>query len=127
MLPNRAVSRLRIGSSIHRSDSFSIALGRTIKERTRPMVGPLNPQRDFSSLAVLNLLEARNAYHVHLAHMEHVVATAIGRFWIRNSDPDAREPTETVSSVDKSRQASPARTLQNSTVTRWSWPCVLVF
>ncbi len=91
------------------------------------MADPLNPERDFSSLSVLDLLEARNAYHVHLAHMEHVVATAIGRFWIRNSDPDARNPNETAPAVDGTRRASRARTLQNSTITRWSWPCVLVF
>ena len=82
-------------------------------------------KRDFKSLSIYDLLQAREAYHVHLAHLENVVATAIGLYRIRSSDPDAKvakHPPE-----KRSGRASPVRTLQNTVVTPWSWPCVLVF
>src|SRR5262245_12733852 len=79
------------------------------------------PKRNFHSLSIKDLLEARSAYHVHLLHLEHVVATAIGLYRIRKKDSDVEDP-EAV----RSRSDAPARTLRNSTVTRWSWPCVLV-
>ena len=37
---------------------------------------PFPPRVDFSSLSLRDLLDARDAYHVHLSHMENVVATA---------------------------------------------------
>jgi len=37
------------------------------------------PLRDFSSLSIRDLLEAREHYHVHLSSIESVVGTAIGR------------------------------------------------
>src|SRR5205807_147897 len=82
------------------------------------------PKRDFSSLSVTDLLEAREAYHVHLAHLENVIATAIGRYRIRVSDPGYKDPN---ASEDRERKDWPPRTLQNSVVRRWSWPCLLVF
>jgi hypothetical protein len=85
------------------------------------------PMRDFSSLSVRDLLEAREAYHVHLAHHENVVATAIGRFRIRKDDDDARDPKTTWSRASRSYRKSSPRTLQNTIVTEWSWPCLLVF
>jgi len=80
------------------------------------------PRRDFHSLSVRDLLDAREAYHVHLRHLRNVVATAIGRFHIRNGDPDSHEPD-----AARARDGAPRRTLYNSSVRRWSWPCVLVF
>ena len=44
--------------------------------------------RSYASLAVRDLLEAREAYHVHLCHLDNVFATAIGRYLIRRDDPD---------------------------------------
>lgn len=82
------------------------------------------PDRDFSSLSVRDLLEAREAYHLHLAHLEHVVGTAIGRYRIRAEDPDAK------SSRKQSRRsygADEKRTLANTIVKPWSWPAVIVF
>lgn len=78
--------------------------------------------RDFSSLSIKDLLEAREAYHVHLSRMERVIGTAIGRFLIRRSDKDFRNPYSAESAAK-----SPARTLGNADVRKWSWPCVLVF
>ena len=48
-------------------------------------------KHDFTSLSVKDLLDAREAYHVHLAHLQSVYATAIGRYLIRDSDRNATE------------------------------------
>jgi hypothetical protein len=80
------------------------------------------PKRNFSSLSVIDLLEAREAYHVHLAHLEKVIGTAIGRYRIRVNDPDNTKPNQW-----RSRNKAPERTLGNTVVRKWSWPCVLVF
>jgi hypothetical protein len=79
-------------------------------------------KHDFSSLSIKDLLDAREAYHVHLAHLQDVYATAIGRYLIRNSDRNAREAKH----HSKPQQLGP-RTLFNSSVKDWSWPCILVF
>lgn len=85
----------------------------------------IQPTRDFKSLSVHDLLDAREAYHVHLANMSNVIATAIGLYRIRTDDPDADKPLPR----DKwrSRTKSPERTLENTVVQPWSWPCVLIF
>jgi hypothetical protein len=80
---------------------------------------------DFQSLGIRDLLDARDQFHVHLAHKPNVFSTAIGRYLVRDSDPDAREACDGPHSV-RARQA-PERTLLNSTVKSWSWPCILVF
>lgn len=77
----------------------------------------------FNSLSIRDLLDARNAYHVHLAHLENVVATAIGRYRIKKSDPESKLPNSTV----VSKQNDEPRTLFNTVVMPWSWPCILVF
>ncbi len=82
----------------------------------------------FSTLTLEDLLEARDLYHVHLTKKENVVATAIGRYRIRKKDKDAKR-AEAVD-VERIRQKvvrSSARTLANSEVKPWSWPCILVF
>jgi hypothetical protein len=79
-------------------------------------------KRDFPSLSIRSLLEAREAYHVHLSRMERVIGTAIGRFLIRRQDKDFKNPY----GEERRYQPTP-RTLENSDVRKWSWPCVLVF
>ncbi len=87
---------------------------------------PFPPPRDFSSLSIRDLLDARDAYHVHLSSLENVSATAIGRFLIHKEDwyfdnpPTKRRPKDVPRITD-------ARTLANSAVRPWSWPAVLVF
>ncbi|MEZ5330879.1 MAG: S1/P1 Nuclease [Thermoanaerobaculia bacterium] len=82
----------------------------------------LTRKPDFSALSIHNLLEARELYHVHLANMRHVVGTAIGRYLIREGDPDATDADRPL------RRPGPAmRTLANTVIREWSWPCVLVF
>jgi hypothetical protein len=78
-------------------------------------------ERNFHALSIRDLLDAREAYHVHLAHLENVTATAIGRYLIRNKDPDTKDPNA------HSRSSREPRTLHNTDVQKWSWPCVLVF
>lgn len=77
---------------------------------------------DFQALSLHDLAAARDAYHVHLANLQNVVGTALGRYLIRRGDPRFTDP-------DAARPPEPpgARTLSNSGITKWSWPCVLVF
>ena len=64
------------------------AAGRPVRNRPKPeevvvpprreqdVAPPFPPRREFSSLSLRDLLDARDAYHVHLSHLENVVATA---------------------------------------------------
>jgi hypothetical protein len=76
--------------------------------------------------SVRDLLEAREVYHVHLAHLANVVATGIGLHRFRRTDDDSIAPTAQVD-IRKPKLNSDARTLANSVVTPWSWPTILVF
>ena len=82
--------------------------------------------RSFHSLGVRDLLDARDQFHLHLVHKKNVFATAIGFYLIRDEDPDAGDHTKTASAAKK-RGSYGERTLENSTVRPWSWPCVLAF
>jgi len=81
-------------------------------------------KRDFNSLSILDLLEAREQYHVHLTNKENVVATAIGRYRVRNT-PDKDTPR--MASDIRYIQESEPKTLQNTSIVKWSWPCILIF
>jgi hypothetical protein len=78
--------------------------------------------RNYSSLSVKDLLDAREAYHVHLIMLPTVVATAIGRFRFHFEDPCARDPDARAKYGE-----TPPRTLADTVVRPWSWPCVMVF
>jgi len=82
------------------------------------------PKRDFNLLTLRDLLEARHHYHVHLAHLPNVVGTAVGRYLIHEKDWYATNLPSTPRGSPKPRSA---RTLFNTVVRPWSWPCVLVF
>jgi hypothetical protein len=87
----------------------------------------LTTDRDFSNLSLVDLLAARDQFHAHLMHKRNVVATAVGRYLIRSDDPyptrdDDRLPGRTAPTGPK-----PPRTLENSEVREYSWPCVMVF
>src|SRR5262245_50322701 len=84
------------------------------------------PRRNYASLSIRDLLEAREHYHVHLSNLENVVATAIGRYRIHESDWYAQHPPDVPRPADVAPIREP-RTLGNSVVRAWSWPCVLVF
>ena len=87
---------------------------------------PFPPRRDYTSLSVLDLVEAREAYHVHLSRLDNVVATAIGRYRIHQKDWFATHAPDEPRPVNLPRASLP-RTLSNSIVRPWSWPAVLVF
>jgi hypothetical protein len=80
------------------------------------------------SLSLRDVLEARDAYHVHLLRLPHVVATAVGRY-LKRHDEDGAAPAQ--ESVDERLALPPGerppRTLENSSVQSWSWPVVLAF
>ncbi|HET9790638.1 MAG TPA: S1/P1 Nuclease, partial [Candidatus Angelobacter sp.] len=82
--------------------------------------------RSFHSLGVRDLLDARDQFHLHLVHKKNVFATAVGFYLIRNDDPDAGDHAKTAIAAKK-RGTYGERTLENSTVRPWSWPCVLAF
>jgi hypothetical protein len=91
-----------------------------------PLIRPFPPQRDYASLSIKDLLDAREAYHVYLSTLENVVATAIGRYLIHQDDWYATNPPDRPRPPDYPKAKLP-RTLENSVVRPWSWPCVLVF
>ncbi|MET0554726.1 MAG: S1/P1 Nuclease [Vicinamibacteria bacterium] len=86
---------------------------------------------NFHALSLKDLLEAREAYHVHLSHLSNVVATAVGRYRIRRddleADPSYASSGGTGGSTKIPAGAAPVRTLANSVVTADSWPALLVF
>jgi len=82
------------------------------------------PRRSFASLSVKDLIDAREAYHTHLLHLENVVATAIGRYRFVRTDPDDPDGLEPPKG---GRGRDDERTLANSEVRPYSWPCVMVF
>ncbi len=63
------------------------------------------------TLSIRDLLEARDAYHVFLMRKRNVVGTAIGKVRFRKDGVSPSAP----------------KTLQNSEIRAYSWPCVLVF
>jgi len=85
----------------------------------------LNAKFNFNSLSIKDLVEARDMFHAHLINKQNVVATAIGRYRIRKSDPWPNEKgyAKALSPLTKKEK----RTLDNSEVREYSWPCILVF
>lgn len=96
----------------------------TIRPVSRNTTFP--PRRDYSSLSIKDLLDARDAYHLYLSTLDNVVATAIGRYLIHHEDWYANHPPEEARPKSFPRIREP-RTLANSVIRSWSWPAVLVF
>jgi hypothetical protein len=91
------------------------------------MTQPFPPTLNFHALNLKDLLEAREAYHVHLAHLDNVLATAVGLYRIRISEIERDGPEQAARLKPNASHAEP-RTLANSQpVPGLSWPCVLVF
>ncbi len=84
----------------------------------------LDSDYNFASLSVRDLIEARDLYHFHLMSKDNVVGTAIGLYLIRCDEewPKARGQGKA-----PARKLDYPRTLGNSEVRDYSWPCVLVF
>ena len=80
---------------------------------------------NFGSVSLKDLIEARNLFHYHLVNKKNVVATALGLYRIRKEDP---WPTSAHDEHDvKGHKERPRRTLFNSEVRPYSWPCIYVF
>jgi hypothetical protein len=91
------------------------------------MIFPLSDDPKFHALSLLDLLDAREQFHVHLINKANVVGTAIGRYLIRKNDPyPDKQPPASREASGQPRKRGP-RTLENSEVRTYSWPCVLVF
>lgn len=86
----------------------------------------LSPDIDFNQLSLGDLLAARDQFHLHLLHKPNVVATAVGRYRIRKSDPWPGR-NEDQGAAGHARQNRSPRTLENSEVRSYSWPAILVF
>ncbi len=89
----------------------------------------LAPERDFHTLSLKDLLDARDQYHLHLMHKKNVVATAVGLYRIRRTDPWPQRPSARPAEKKEGerQQAKDKKTLDNTEVRDYSWPCVLVF
>lgn len=88
----------------------------------------LSMQNNYRSLSIKDLLLARDLYHYHLLNKPNVVGTAIGLYLIRKDDPEPDEQAERRGRKPR-RRAGPRgeRTLGNSGVREYSWPCVHAF
>ncbi|PYQ27478.1 MAG: S1/P1 Nuclease [Acidobacteria bacterium] len=80
----------------------------------------LSSGQGFAHLSLADLLRARDQFHPHLVHKHNVVGTAVGRYLIRSGDPRPDEP-------HAQTQSRPPRTLENSEIRDYSWPCVIAF
>ncbi len=79
----------------------------------------------FTSLSIKDLLEARELFHYQLMSKRNVVATAIGLYRVRHGDP---WPSKDHPKASRPRhRKAKRRTLFNSEVRPYSWPCVYVF
>lgn len=85
----------------------------------------MSVERSVRSLSLRDVLDARDAYHVHLLNLPHVVSTAVGRYLKRREEPQTAESVDARLALKPG--VRPPRTLENSSVHSWSWPCVLVF
>src|SRR5262245_54893213 len=79
------------------------------------------PANSFDQLSLRDLLDARDQYHIHLMQHPNVVATAVCRYRIRKRDS---WPTKT---GEGKVQGKYPRDLDNSEVSYYSWPSILVF
>src|SRR5215216_2043429 len=89
----------------------------------------LDVDKDFNMLSLPDLLAARDQYHLHLMAKQHVVGTAVGRYLIRRTDPWPRSRRDLIEhdTTQARTHGKAPRTLGNSEVRPYSWPCVLVF
>jgi hypothetical protein len=87
----------------------------------KPRANPHDPAslvHEYNMLGLTDLIMARDKHHLELLAKKNVIGTAVGLYLIRRTDPwpPKRPPIQ-----------RPARTLANSEVRPYSWPCVLVF
>jgi len=83
-----------------------------------------NNSSSYASLAIRDLVDARNQFHYHLMSKKNVVGTALGLYRVRKAD---RWPSQHHPPTQARSPKSDRRTLFNSEVRPYSWPCVYVF
>jgi len=92
------------------------------------MAEVLSTQNNYRSLSIRDLLQARDLYHFQLLNKPNVVGTAVGLYLIRKGDayPDtiARRHGRKPKALPRHKGE---RTLGNSEVREYSWPCVHAF
>ena len=88
-------------------------------------MNPFANDNNFESLSLKDLLDARDLFHFHLMSKADVVATAVGLYRIRKDSPwPSKEHPKTSHTLDHKKER---RTLFNSEIRPYSWPCVYVF
>lgn len=80
----------------------------------------------FPSLSLKDLLEARALYHDDLLDKRNVVGTAVGLYRIRKNEPYPSDASDHLKSLGQ-RGTKGRRTLFNSEVRFYSWPCIYAF
>jgi len=93
-----------------------------VSKKSHKPAGPtslLDDDPNYPALSLMDLLRGRDLYHRHLMNKKGVVATAVGKYRIRKGDS---WPTDKVKI-----KGTGSRTLGNSEVRPYSWPCILVF
>jgi hypothetical protein len=83
---------------------------------------------DFAALSLLDLLRARDMFHVHLMNKANVIGTAVGRYLIRRDDPYPSKSPKESAVISKKTTTVPKgpKILSETEVRYYSWPCVLV-
>ena len=79
---------------------------------------------NFASLSLKDVLDARDLYHFHLLSKANVLGTAVGLYLIRKDEDWPKKKGE---GAVRHKKKTYARTLFNSEVRDYSWPCVLAF
>jgi len=80
------------------------------------MTAPFDPyRRNYRSLSVKDLLDARESRHVQLMAMDNVIGTAIGLYRIHKESPDHRNDNTAAAAETRGTYATP-KTFQNSSV-----------
>jgi hypothetical protein len=72
---------------------------------------------NFASLSLKDLAEARDLFHYHLISKKNVIATALGLYRIRKTDP---WPKEGYTPTNKRKPKDERRTLFNSEIRPYS-------
>src|SRR2546425_7874381 len=81
---------------------------------------PLSMHNEYSMLSLPDLLMAREKNHLELMRKQNVIGTAVGLYLIRKNEPYPGRGAR-----DAAPKKQP-RTLENSEVRDYSWPCILV-
>jgi hypothetical protein len=113
-----AASRLACAIDVHPETEQVAAMNEKVSNQTIQS-DPLSPFLDYHSLSLVDLLEARNLYHLHLTAKQGVIGTAVGRYFIRNGDsePGARVVVK----------GTGPKTFSSAGIRSYSWPCIVVF